>query len=99
MCLCTLSTLVLGSKILVLVPANGKSHAMYLKVFVEELIGRGHEVTCVTSYSMGQTHDNYTEILIDPPFNMQKLGKYKSKVCKYRRFAAEANEADTLRPL
>lgn len=42
-----------------------------MKVFVKELLDRGHDVTCITSISMGdQTVKNYTEILIDPPLDM-----------------------------
>lgn len=55
-------------KILVLVPFNGKSHWVYMSVFVKELLNRGHEVTTVTSMSMGSKLDNYTEVLIDPPY-------------------------------
>lgn len=56
-------------KILVLVPFNGKSHWNYMSVFVKELLDRGHEVTTVTSISMGSKLNNYTEILIDPPYD------------------------------
>lgn len=40
-----------------------------MKVFVEEFLERGHEITTVTSISMKSKHENYTEILIDPPYD------------------------------
>lgn len=65
--------------ILVLVPMNGKSHMNYMEVFIRELINRGHEVTCITSVSISGTKpDSYTEVLIDPPFDINAFGKYKN---------------------
>lgn len=47
-----------------------------MKVFVDELVNRGNEITCITSISMGKHKlGNYTEILIDPPFELQSLGE------------------------
>lgn len=44
--------------------------------FIRELIGRGHEITCITHIPMsGAKLDNYTEVLIDPPFDMEVLGE------------------------
>lgn len=71
LCVFSLSGHVFAHKILFLAPVNGKSHWNYLKVFIEELVNRGHELTCITSISMGENKlDNYTEILIDPAFFM-----------------------------
>lgn len=54
-------------KILVIVPMNGKSHWDYMKNFINELLNRGNEVTCITTISIGDNKPkNYTEILIDP---------------------------------
>lgn len=73
---CAWAASVQGYKILFLVPINGKSHWNYMRVFVKELLYRGHEVTCVTSITMGDSKlQNYTEILIDPPFDMQNLSE------------------------
>lgn len=73
----SLATSIQGHKILVVVPMHGKSHWNYMKVFVNELLNRGNEVTCITSISMGkQKPENYTEILIDPPFDVQSIGEY-----------------------
>lgn len=64
-------------KILVIVPMNGKSHWDYMKVFINELINHGNEVTCITTISMGENKPKkYTEILIDPPFHKENLGKF-----------------------
>lgn len=48
-----------------------------MKVFINELVDRGNEVTCITSISMGKHKPvNYTEILIDPPYEMKSLGEF-----------------------
>lgn len=77
MILCILlAALAEGYKILLLVPINGKSYMNYIQVFIRELIGRGHEITCITHIPMsGAKLDNYTEVLIDPPFDMEVLGE------------------------
>lgn len=65
-----------GSKILYTVPISGKSHWVYGQNFVDALLDRGHEVTCITSNAYaGSKHKNYTEILIDPPFNYTNISK------------------------
>lgn len=75
--MCALATTIHGYKILVMVPINGKSHWNYMESFVKSLIDRGHQVTCITSIKLSEPKpDNYTEILIDPPFNMQNISKY-----------------------
>lgn len=72
----TLVTCVASQKrILFLAPANAKSHWNFLKVFIRELIGRGYDVTCMTSISMNDKNlSNYTEILIDPPIPLGSIG-------------------------
>lgn len=76
LCIVPWPSSVQGHKMLVIVPVYGKSHWNYMKVFVNELIDRGHEVTCITSISMGKHKPvNYTEILIDPPFKIQNFGE------------------------
>lgn len=65
-----------GHKILVMVPLYGKSHWNYMTVFVQDLLNRGHEITCITNMAMPDPKPkNYTEILIDPPYLRQNLGK------------------------
>lgn len=50
-----------------------------MQVFVKELLKREHEVTCITSITLGEPKpENYTEILIDPPYDMQNIGKFRS---------------------
>lgn len=68
--LCGLSAAANGYKVLVLGPMNGPSHFLYVSSFVRALLGRGHEVTYLTSNSL-KNHNlaNYTEVLIDTPFN------------------------------
>lgn len=58
-------------KVLVLCPMNGKSHFLYMSTFAHALLDRGHEVTYLTSGSLSHLKlANYTEVLIDPPFNV-----------------------------
>ena len=73
-----LVTLANGYKVLVMCPFNGKSHFLYMQSFVKALLNRGHEVTFLTSQSMGKVKsENYTEVLIDPPFDVYSLCKFK----------------------
>lgn len=61
-------------KILVLVPTNGKTNWKYMQTFIDELLNRGHKITCITSQTATdsiQINENYTEILIDPPYKIQ----------------------------
>lgn len=70
LCACTFISCVESHKILVLVPLNGEDYWNYMKPFVKELIDRGHDVTCLTNIAMNDENlKNYTEILIDPPFD------------------------------
>lgn len=65
-----------GYKILFLAPLNGKSHWMYLQTFIEAILDRGHEVTCITSITFnGPKSENYTEVLIDPPLDLNVVSK------------------------
>lgn len=41
------------------------------KVFIKELVNRGHEVTCITAFPYKETLSNYTEILIEPRFSLE----------------------------
>ncbi|XP_058448414.1 UDP-glycosyltransferase UGT5-like [Malaya genurostris] len=58
------------SKILVLVPFPAPSHWLWLQHFVHELLDREHEVTAITNFAATEQHANYTEILIDPPYDI-----------------------------
>lgn len=66
-----------GYRVLFLGPFNGKSHFLYMQSFVLALLERGHEVTFLTSHSMNHLKlENYTEILIDPPFDLHSLCEF-----------------------
>lgn len=57
-------------------PFNGKSHVLYCELFVKELLNRGHEVTFITNNSLMKFNlKNYTEVLIDPPFDINKMSE------------------------
>lgn len=75
-----------GHKILVIVPLYGKSHWDYMKVFIDSLLNRGNEITCITSMTMGDHKPhNYTEILIDPPYYRKNLGKlWNETKCQWK---------------
>uniref|UniRef100_A0A182TRD4 Uncharacterized protein n=1 Tax=Anopheles melas TaxID=34690 RepID=A0A182TRD4_9DIPT len=57
-------------KILFLVPFPAPSHWLWMEHFVKELLSRGHEVTAITNFPAKEAHRNYTEILIDPPYDI-----------------------------
>lgn len=60
-----------GSNVLFLVPFPSPSHWILLQNFVKELVKRGHTVTSVVSKPITNFRSpNYTEILIDPPFDL-----------------------------
>lgn len=60
-----------GYNVLFLAPLNGKSHFLYMSSFVRALLDRGHKVTFLTSNSLSHLNlANYTEVLIDPPFDI-----------------------------
>ncbi|XP_053673812.1 uncharacterized protein LOC128724073 [Anopheles nili] len=58
------------SKVLFLVPFPAPSHWLWIEHFVKELLARGHEVTAITNFPAKEPHRNYTEILIDPPYDI-----------------------------
>lgn len=66
-----------GYKILFLVPFPGSSHWLVLQSFAKELLNRGHEVTAIVNSRINNfTSPNYTEILIDPPFDLDAICKF-----------------------
>lgn len=65
-----------GYKILFLVPFPGPSHWFLLQNFAKELVNRGHEVTAVVNKPIANfKSSNYTEILINPPFDFSTICK------------------------
>lgn len=72
-----------AGNILFLVPFNGPSHWLFLSHFIRELLNRGHHVTAVTGIKYAEsTHSNYTEVLIDPPYDFSK--NRKSQMDRYK---------------
>lgn len=71
---------VFGYNVLFLGTFNAKSHVLYMQSFIKAVIDRGHEVTYVTSQSLNHMNlTNYTEVLIDPPFEFFSLSKCKNE--------------------
>lgn len=63
-----------GYKILLLTPYKANSHWLFLQHIIKALLERHHEVTVITSNTWnGIKPDNYTEVLIDPPFDDEKV--------------------------
>lgn len=67
-------------KILVLFPFTAKSHWLMFEYLIEEMLRHGHEVTAITSFKPHRGlilngHKNYTEVLIDPAFDVKAFGK------------------------
>lgn len=59
------------SKILIVAPFNGPSHWLMFQDFIAVLTSRGHEVTALTGIKLSKAHPtNYTEVLIDPPYDL-----------------------------
>ena len=42
---------------------------MMFKVVIKELIQRGHEITLISPFSFNEKLENYTEIVIQPPWS------------------------------
>lgn len=67
-----------GYKILFITTVSGKSHWLFLQHIIRELIDRQHELTVITPFLWPGTKPvNYTEVLIDPPFNIESICKFK----------------------
>lgn len=83
--LCVISSLIISHtnayQILVLFPFVAKSHWLMFEYLIEEMLKQGHLVTTITSFKphrglIMNGHENYTEILIDPAFNIKSLSIY-----------------------
>lgn len=70
-----------ASKVLLLLPFPGPSHFMMFKVFIEELVGRGHEVTSINAFPLKENLENYTEILIEPRWSFSDGCEYFPLEC------------------
>ncbi|CAO1355349.1 unnamed protein product, partial [Diamesa hyperborea] len=56
--------------ILVLVPFPSPSHWLFIEHIVKALLGRGHYITAITNYRTKTPHSNYSELIIDPPYDV-----------------------------
>lgn len=56
--------------ILVLVPFPSPSHWLFIEHIVKALLARGHYVTAITNYRTKTPHSNYSELIIDPPYDV-----------------------------
>lgn len=60
-----------------MVPFPGPSHWFLLQNFVKALVDRGHEVTAIVNKKITDFNSpNYTEVLIDPPYDLTKVCMY-----------------------
>lgn len=74
--ICLSFTTAFGYNILFMGPFPAPSHWMWLENFVDGLLERGHHVTVVTNYKRKIPHENCTELIIDPPYDIPKYCKY-----------------------
>lgn len=57
-----------------MVPFASTSHWILLQNYVKELVNRGHAVTAIVNQPITNfTMSNYTEVLIDPPFDLRSV--------------------------
>lgn len=50
----------------------GRSHWIMIDAILNELLDRGHEVTCIGNFPLSRAHENYTEIRIAPIYDFWK---------------------------
>lgn len=56
-----------------------------MQSFIKAVLDRGHQVTFVTSQSIKYLNlTNYTEVLIDPPFELYSLSAYKNVITFFK---------------
>lgn len=62
-----------GYNVLVLMAFPGPSHHVYIAEFVKVLTNHSHHVTAIVNFSLkGLKGANYTEILIDPIYDLKQ---------------------------
>lgn len=71
MVLCTVASID-AYNILMVLPFLGPSHFLMFKVFIKELVDRGHHVTAITAFQYNDKLDNYTEVYIDETWKMNE---------------------------
>ncbi|XP_036331653.1 UDP-glycosyltransferase UGT5-like [Rhagoletis pomonella] len=70
-----------GARILAAFVHPGKSHFQMHQTLISELIKHGHQVTVITAYTFESLKlgSNYTEVLIDPMFEIWKFANERSR--------------------
>eukprot|EP00099_Drosophila_melanogaster_P005248 NP_001246079.1 uncharacterized protein Dmel_CG10178, isoform B [Drosophila melanogaster] len=61
-----------GSRILFMGPFPAPSHWLWLEHFQNDLLRQGHHVTSVNNHPTKHPHENLTEIIISPSFDIPK---------------------------
>lgn len=67
--LCVISSID-GHNILMVLPFLGPSHFLMFKVFIKEMVDKGHHVTAITAFQYKDKLENYTEVYIDEVWNL-----------------------------
>lgn len=65
-----------GSRILFMGPFPAPSHWLWLEHFQNDLLRQGHHVTSVNNHPTKHPHENLTEIIISPSFDIPKHCEY-----------------------
>jgi len=75
-----------ASRILFMGPFPAPSHWMWLEHFQRDLLQRGHHVTSVNNHPTKTPHENLTEIILNPAFDIPKLCEYETAFSVYHLF-------------
>ena len=81
-----LFTFTYSANILVLYPGSGKSHKIAVMPILEELAGRGHQITIVSAFKTATNSDNIRDIILPESTDFRH-----SKV--FKRFEARRAKA------
>lgn len=65
-------------RILFMGPFPAPSHWMWLEHFQRDLLQRGHQVTSLNNHPTKTPHENLTEIILNPIFDIPKHCEYKA---------------------
>lgn len=81
--ICLLATAGLGAadayRILFMGPFPAPSHWLWLEHFQRDLLQRGHHVTSVNNHPTKTPHENLTEIILSPSFDIPKHCEYSTE--------------------
>lgn len=79
--ICLLASMGLGAadayRILFMGPFPAPSHWLWLEHFQRDLLQRGHHVTSVNNHPTKMPHENLTEIILSPSFDIPKHCEYE----------------------